>query len=154
MPDGFVCAPLIEAGLVPETADEPNSGHAARLLEWKRKLDPKLKPDSSDDFRKQVVERLGFMRRIPKRAQIWHAVEDLIASSDQATGRLRLETVDTEQGQVRYIRVLGRRDFAKRVMDVPDHLRGRDGAAGADEKLSARNEDRLRHQCGGPAHAE
>jgi hypothetical protein len=120
MKDGYVTrAELIDAGLVPADEVEQNSGHAARLLEWRRKLDPRLKPNSSDDFRNKVVKKLGWMRRIPRRAAMWHAIEDLLAGNDVATGRLRLETEDGEEGRQRYIRVLTRRDLAAKVMNSP-----------------------------------
>ena len=96
MDDGYVTRqPLIDAGLMPETADEPGSCKTASDLEWRRKVDPKLKPNSSDQFREKVISKFGFMRRIPKRSYMWRALGELIESGDEASGRLRIEMVKT-----------------------------------------------------------
>ena len=111
--------PLINAGLLPETADEPGSCKAASDLEWRRKVDPKLKPDSSDQFREKVVSKFGFMRRIPKRSYMWRALGELIESGDEASGRLRIEMVKTEDGEQRALRLLRRKPIAEKLYDLP-----------------------------------
>ena len=120
MDDGYVTrAPLIEAGLRPETADEPGSCKTASDLEWRRKVDPKLKPNSSDQFREKVVAKFGFMRRIPKRSYMWRALGELIESGDEASGRLRIEMVKTEDGEQRALRLLRRKPIAEKLYDLP-----------------------------------
>ena len=88
----------------PATADEPGSRKAASDLEWRRKVDHKLKPNSSDQFREKVVAKFGFMRRIPKRSYMWRALAELIESGDEASGRLKIEMVKTEDGEQRALR--------------------------------------------------
>lgn len=121
MPDGYVQrAPLVDAGFEPEDADRSNSGKIARDLEWKRKIDPKLKPNSTDEFRAKLVAKHTFMGRLPTRVEMWRAIEELIGCSKRATGRLWLETDKTDpQGEHRYIRVLSRKELAKRVRSLP-----------------------------------
>ena len=120
MADGYVTRqPLIDAGLLPETADEDSSCKAASKLEWQRKVDPKLKPDSSDQFREKVVSKFGFMRRIPERSYMWRALDELIESGDEASGRLRIEMVKTEDGEQRALRLLRRKPIAEKLYDLP-----------------------------------
>ena len=120
MDDGYVTrAPLIKAGLLPETADESGSCKTASDLEWRRKVNSKLKPDSSDQFREKVVAKFGFMRRIPKRSYMWRALGELIESGDDASGRLKIEMVKTEDGEQRALRLLQRKPIPEKLYDLP-----------------------------------
>jgi hypothetical protein len=120
MPDGYVQrAPLIEAGLLPSDGFEPGSCAMARQLEWKRKVDAKLRPDTSARERKNALKRFAFMGQLPRRAAMWNALEELISGEAQATGRLRLETVTTKEGSVRYLRVIERKEINKTLAGLP-----------------------------------
>ena len=120
MPDGYVTrAPLIEAGLLPATADEESSCTAARKMEWQRKVDHGLMPDASDEDRKAAVKKYGFMAQLPRRAAMWRALGDLIAGSDDASGRLILETRTTKSGTVRRLHVQGHKDIAETLAGLP-----------------------------------
>ena len=100
MGDGYVTRQqLVDAGLMPSTAFEISSCARASKLEWDRKnIDPGLRPDTSDEARQRLVTKYNFLGRIPKRAAIWRALHDLIEGNEDATGRLKLETVETEEG--------------------------------------------------------
>ena len=50
---------------------------------------------------------------------MWRALDDLIAGSDDATGRLILETSTTETGTVRWLRVIGHKDIAETLAGLP-----------------------------------
>jgi hypothetical protein len=121
MGDGYVTRqPLVDAGLMPSTPFEISSCARASKMEWDRKnIDPGLSPDASDDIRQKAVIKYSFLGRIPKRAAIWRALHDLIESSEPATGRLKLETVETDEGRQRYIRVLGRKEIAEKLIGRP-----------------------------------
>ena len=123
MPDGYVQrAPLIKAGLLPATKYEDSSCSAARKLEWKRKVESGMQPGASEEDWKEAVKQFGFIGQLPARAAMWRALEDLIAGSDavsDATGRLILETSTTETGTVRWLRVIGHKDVAETLADLP-----------------------------------
>lgn len=120
MPDGYVrSAPLIEAGLRSSTAFEDSSCSVARKLEWKRKVESGMQPGASDEEWKEAVKQFGFVGQLPARAAMWRALEDLIACSDDATGRLILETSTTETGTVRWLRVQGHKDIVEALASLP-----------------------------------
>ena len=121
MGDGYVTRqPLVDAGLAAINTIEISSCARAGKMEWDRKnIDPGLRPDTSDETRQKVVAKYNFLGRIPKRAAIWRALHDLIEGSEPATGRLKLETVETEEGTQRYIRVLGRKEIAEKLIGLP-----------------------------------
>lgn len=120
MPDGYVRrAPLIKAGLLPATNYEDSSSSIARKLEWRRKVESEMQPGASDEEWKEAVKQFGFIGQLPARAAMWRALEDLIAGSDNATGRLILETSTTETGTVRWLRVIGHRDIVQPLASLP-----------------------------------
>jgi hypothetical protein len=120
MPDGYVQrTPLIAEGLLPNSQYEPGSCVTARKLEWKRKVDAELRPDASAEQRQNALKQFAFMGQLPRRAAMWHALDELISGEAQATGRLRLETSTTKEGSVRYLRVNGRKDINKTLAGLP-----------------------------------
>lgn len=50
---------------------------------------------------------------------MWRALDDLIAGNDDATGRLKIETSATQEGSQRYLRLLGRKEIAKKLASLP-----------------------------------
>ena len=54
-----------------------------------------------------------------RRHRMWRALDSLIASNDDATGRLKIETVKTKDGPVRYLGLLERKDIAAKLVDLP-----------------------------------
>ena len=120
MPDGYVQRqPLIDAGLRPASGVEDSSCTAARKLEWQRKIKTGLQPGAGEETRQRAVKKFGFMGRLPRRAAMWHALDDLIAGSDEATGRLLIETSETKEGPQRYLRLLGRKEIADKLTRLP-----------------------------------
>ena len=122
MPDGYVQRqPLLDAGLETATAYEHGSCAQAAKMEWARaNIHSGLLPNSTDEARKEAVQKYGFLKRIPKRWAMWKALEDLINSTDDATGRLILETdKSSPDGEQRYIRVLQRKDIIDAFKALP-----------------------------------
>ena len=120
MPDGYVQrAPLIKAGLLPATKYEDSSCTAARKLEWKRKVNSGMQPGASEEDWKEAVKQFGFIGQLPARAAMWRALDDLIAGSSDATGRLILETSTTETGTVRWLRVQGHKNVDETLIKLP-----------------------------------
>ena len=120
MPDGYVTRqPLIDAGLKPKTIDQDSSCSVARKLEWQRKVETGMSPEASDEEWQEAVKQFGFIGQIPARAAMWRALDDLIAGSDDASGRLILETSTTETGTVRWLRVIGHKDIVDKFADLP-----------------------------------
>ena len=121
MPDGYVTRrQLIDAGLLAATAWEDGSCAQAAKMEWARaNVEPGLRPDSGEEDRKKAVKKFGFIKRIPKRWAMWKALEDLINGNDDATGRLILETEETDDGEQRYIRVLTRKEILHKFASLP-----------------------------------
>ena len=78
-----------------------------------------MQPDASDEEWQEAVKQFGFIGQMPARAAMWRALDDLIAGSDDATGRLILETSTTETGTVRWLRVLGHKDIAEKFAGLP-----------------------------------
>ena len=66
-----------------------------------------------------MVNKFGFMRRIPKRSYMWRALGELIESGDEASGRLEVEMVKTEDGEQRALRLLRRKPIAEKLYDLP-----------------------------------
>ena len=138
MPDGYVQRqPLIDAGLRPASGVEDSSCTAARKLEWKRKIKTGLQPGAGEETRQRAVKKFGFMGRLPRRAAMWHALGDLIAGSDEATGRLLIETSETKEGPQRYLRLLGRKEIADKFDRTAADRRRRYLAVRSREALSA-----------------
>ena len=120
MPDGYVTrAALIEAGLLPGDDYEPSSSTTACRLEWKRKVDVGLRPDATSERRQKALAQFQFMGQIPRRAAMWQALDELLAGDAEATGRLRIETITTKEGSVRWLRVIGRDDIDETLAKLP-----------------------------------
>ena len=121
MPDGYVTRrQLIDAGLLAATAWENGSCAQAAKMEWARaNVDPGLRPNSGEEDRRKAVKKFGFLKRIPKRWAMWKALENLINGNDDATGRLILETEETDDGGQRYIRVLTRKEILHKFASLP-----------------------------------
>jgi hypothetical protein len=95
------------------------SGTAAAKLEWARKVDVDLAPDSSQDIIKSRTEEFSFLGQLPKRATVWRAAQECLSGSDTATGRLQTEIRPTSDGPVLYLRLNGRRDIHERIRELP-----------------------------------
>ena len=121
MPDGYVQRqPLIDAGLdKPATADGDSPCTTAGKLEWQRKVDTELRPGASAEQRKAAVEKFGFMGQLRRRHRMWRTLHELIAGSEETTGRLKIETIKTKDGPVRCLRLLGRKDIADKLIGLP-----------------------------------
>ena len=50
---------------------------------------------------------------------MWHAVGELLNGTEAATGRLRIETVTTKEGSIRWLYIAGRKRIDKRLMRLP-----------------------------------
>jgi hypothetical protein len=154
MPDGYLRrAPLIEAGFLPATKYEDGSCSVARKMEWKRKVGSGMGPGASDEDWKEVVKQYGFVGQLPARAAMWRGLEDLIAGSNDATGRLILETSTTETGTVRWLRVQGHKDVFEPARRPAADPRRRHPAVRSRAQLPTKPQTRLRSRCRGPAHA-
>jgi hypothetical protein len=113
MPDGYVQRATLEAARI---------GHAcrwARAMEWLRKVDHGVKPDATPEQRDEAVKRFGFLAQIKQRVEMWHAVGELLNGTEAATGQLRIETVTTKEGSIRWLYISGRRRIDKRLMRLP-----------------------------------
>jgi hypothetical protein len=50
---------------------------------------------------------------------MWRALDGLIAGNVDATGRIKIETVKSKDGPVRYLRLLWRKDITAKLADLP-----------------------------------
>ena len=116
----------------------------ARRLEWLRKVDHGVKPNASAEQLKDAVKRFGFLAQIKQRVEMWHAVGELLNGNEDATGRLRIETVTTKEGSIRWLYIAGRKTHRQAADATADHLRRRHAAAGADALLPAQARTRAR----------
>jgi hypothetical protein len=117
-PDGYVTADkLREQGLLPSDGLEPGSCTTAARLEWKRKVDVGLRPDTTAERRQKALSQFQFMGQIPRRAAMWKALDELLAGG--AGGRLDIETHTTKEGSVRWLRVIGRDDVDETIAGLP-----------------------------------
>ena len=128
MPDGYVLRqPLVDAGLAePAIAGGDSPCTNAGKLEWQRKVETKLRPGVSEEQRKAAVEKFGFMGQLRRRHRMWRSLHELIAGNDAvslgkpvASGQLLIETIKTKNGPVRCLRLLGRKDIAAKLKDLP-----------------------------------
>ena len=104
-PDGYVTRERLEAAGL-----NRGSGYQrARRLEWLRKVDHGIKPNASAEQLKDAVKRFGFLAQIKQRVEMWHAVGELLDGTEAATGRLRIETVTTKEGSIRWLYIAGRK---------------------------------------------
>ncbi|WP_461623411.1 hypothetical protein [Bradyrhizobium sp. 25ACV] len=118
--DGYLTkAALLEAGLLPSNSYEEGSGAVAAKLEWRRKVDVDLTPQSSEETAKARVKEFRFLGQIGKRAAMWRAVEEVLSGPDDATGRLRIVMKNTKDGAVLCLRINGRREIHERIGALP-----------------------------------
>jgi len=121
MPDGFVQRqPLLDAGLLPKKLLDDSSCKAAVKLEWQRKVkNIGLRPGLSEKEMKKLAAKFGFLGQLRRRAAMWNKLDELIAGSDEISGQLRLETITTEEGSVRQLRIMGAKKIAERIIKMP-----------------------------------
>jgi hypothetical protein len=121
MPDGFVTrTPLIDAGLKPKHLLDDSSCKAAGKLEWQRKLKTVgLRPGLDEKAVKKLATKFGFLGQLRRRAAMWNKLDELIAGNEETSGQLRLETVTTEEGSVRQLRIMGRKKIAEGIAKMP-----------------------------------
>ena len=50
---------------------------------------------------------------------MWRALDDLLDGSDEATGRLRIETVTTKEGTQRWLWIIGHKEIDEEIMALP-----------------------------------
>ena len=113
-------AALLAAGLLPcEKYENGGSGATAARLEWRRKVDVGLSPGAGEETCKRQAKQFSFLGQLPKRAAMWHAVEELLSGPTDATGRLRPEFRTTADGSVLFLELHGRRDIHERIAALP-----------------------------------
>jgi hypothetical protein len=118
--DGYLTrAALLAAGLLPGNQYEDGSGAAAAKLEWRRKVEVDLTPQSSEETAKARAKEFRFLGQLGKRAAMWRAVEELLSGPDDATGRLGIVMKNTKDGAVLCLRINGRRDIHERIAGLP-----------------------------------
>jgi putative DNA primase/helicase len=118
--DGYLTkAAVLEAGLLPGDNHEDGSGAAGAKLEWRRKVEVDLTPQTNAETAKVRGKEFGFLGQIGKRAAMWHAVQELLSGAGEATGRLRIEMKSTEDGAVLCLRINRRRDIHERIAELP-----------------------------------
>ena len=125
-------------------------------MEWERaNVDPGLRPDSGEEDAAEGGKEVRLPQRIPKRWAMWKALEDLINGNDDATGRLILETEETDDGEQRYIRVLTRKEILQKF-DQPAAIVHLDATLPFElvKHFLPDLETRSRSQCRGTAHAD
>jgi hypothetical protein len=111
---------LLAEGLLPcEKYEDGGSGAAAARLEWRRKVDVGLSPGAGEEAYKRQAKQFGFLGQLSKRAAMWHAVEELLSGSDDATGRLRTELMTTADGSVLFLKLYSRREIHERIAALP-----------------------------------
>lgn len=118
--DGYLTkAALLAAGLLPGDMYDEGSGAAAAKLEWRRKVEVDLTPQSSEETAKARIKEFRFLGQLGKRAAMWRAIDELLSGADEATGRLRIVLKNTKDGTVLCLRINGRRDIHKRIAGLP-----------------------------------
>lgn len=79
------------AGLLPSDQYENGSCAKAQKYEWRRKVKAGLLPGADAATRQKILDQYQFLGQIPRRAAMWKALDELLASDADATGRLRIE---------------------------------------------------------------
>jgi hypothetical protein len=114
MPDGrLMRQALIDAG------DLSISYAAAAKLEFKRMVKIELRPDTSADERRSLIEKYKYMRQIRRRARMWKALEEFLNGDQEIAGRLIIETVTEAGVATRYLRVLGKKEIHETFTRLP-----------------------------------
>jgi putative DNA primase/helicase len=118
--DGYLTkGSVLAAGLLPGDKYENGSGAAAAKLEWRRKVEVNLTPQSNEEMARACAKEFRFLGQLGKRATMWHAIQELLSGPDDATGRLRIEMKSTDDGAVLCLRINGRRDIHDRIAELP-----------------------------------
>lgn len=91
----------------------------ARDLEWRRRVDAPLWPGAPEDALTACKEQYAFLAQLPRRAAMWHAVQELLESDAEASGRLRVQMKTKASGSVRMLHINGRREVSKGLADLP-----------------------------------
>ncbi|MGX9426275.1 MULTISPECIES: ATP-dependent DNA helicase [Bradyrhizobium] len=118
--DGYLTkGALVAAGLLPSDRYEDGSGAAAAKLEWRRKVEVDLTPETGEEAAKARVKEYRFLGQLRKRAAMWRAVDELLSGPDDASGRLRVEMKTTKDGAVLCLRINGRRNVHDRIATLP-----------------------------------
>jgi hypothetical protein len=114
MPDGrLMRQALIDGG------DLNISYATAAKLEYKRMVKIELRPDTSADERRGLIEQYRYMRQIRRRARMWKALEEFLNGDQEIAGRLILETVIENGAATRYLRVLGKKEIHETFTALP-----------------------------------
>jgi hypothetical protein len=132
MPDGRLTRQgLIDGGFLPESQfypvrfglDDPVSGYRpfaqAAKLEYMRKVEIELRPDTPPEERCRLVEQHKFMRQVLRRARMWKALDEFLNGDQEIAGRLILETVTENGAATRYLRVLGKKEIHETFAALP-----------------------------------
>ena len=91
------------------------SRHAIHL-EWARKVDTGIRPGVDVKAMQAAARKYGpFLGKMSARAAMWHELDALLRSGEEATGRLELETVAGR----RFLRILQRREVDKELLALP-----------------------------------
>ena len=88
-------------------------------LEWRRRVDVPLWPGAPENDLKACKEQFAFLAQLPRRAAMWHAVQELLEGDADASGRLRVEMRSTPLGSVRKLHINGRREVSKGFAELP-----------------------------------
>jgi hypothetical protein len=122
---------LIDGGFLPESKfypalfglDDAFSGYRpfaqAAKLEYMRKVEIDLRPDTVAEDRCRLVEEHKFMRQILRRARMWKALDEFLNDDQEIAGRLILETVTESGVATRYLRVLGKKEIHETFTALP-----------------------------------
>jgi hypothetical protein len=114
LPDGrLMRQALIDAG------DLNISYAAAAKLEFKRMVKIELRPDTSADERRSLIEKYKYMRQIRRGARMWKALEEFLNGDQEIAGRLIIETVTEAGVATRHLRVLGKKEIHETFTRLP-----------------------------------
>jgi len=132
MPDGRLTRQgLIDGGFLPESQfypvlfglDDPDSGYRpfaqAAKLEYMRKVEIELRPDTPPEDRRRLLEQHKFMRQVLRRARMWKALDEFLNGDEEIAGRLILETLTEGGAATRYLRVLGKKKIHETFTALP-----------------------------------
>lgn len=105
-PDGHLHRDVIEAeGFTALSAQE------ARVLEWRRHVDPAMHPGMTQADRKAAVKAAEGNRTVRRLVAFWRAVEGLLSDGGpEASGWVELATERDDKGAVRVLRLKGRKE--------------------------------------------
>lgn len=115
-PDYVRRAVLEAAGLRLLKENKDGKPRHAIHLEWARKFDTGIRPHADLKTMQAAAEKYGpFLGKMSARVAVWHELDALLRSGEEATGRLALKTVDGRQ----FLRILQRRKVDKDLLALP-----------------------------------